>query len=43
MPGSRRDSELPSLNAPQRATVARRAIRRVLVELGYLFVRRIAN
>jgi hypothetical protein len=31
-----------SLNMPERATVARRAIRRVLVELGYLFVRRIA-
>jgi transposase InsO family protein len=31
------------LNAQDRATVARRAIRRVLLELGYLSVRRIAN
>ena len=31
------------LNACQRATVARRAVRRVLVDLGFLFVRRTAN
>jgi hypothetical protein len=31
------------LNLTQRATVARRAIRRALVDLGFLFVRRIAN
>ncbi len=32
-----------SLNASERATVVRRAIRRVLLELGYLCVRRTAN
>ncbi len=32
-----------SLNANEQAAVARRAIRRVLIELGYLCVRRIAN
>jgi len=38
--GSAADVEL---NAQDRATVARRATRRVLVELGHLSVRRIAN
>jgi len=36
-------ASLSDLNAPDRAAVARRAIRRVLIELGYLSVRRIAN
>lgn len=47
-PGSRpstaaADAASESLNANERATVARRAIRRVLIELGYLCVTRIAN
>jgi hypothetical protein len=31
------------LNAPERATVARRAIRRALIDLGYLVARRTMN
>ena len=32
-----------ALTAPERATVARRAIRRALIELGYLLARRTMN
>src|SRR5277367_3328524 len=39
----RLDSALGSLNALDRAAVARRAIHRVLIELDYLLVRKIAN
>jgi transposase InsO family protein len=42
LPGSRPAADV-ELGAKDRATVARRATRRVLLELGYLLVRRIAN
>jgi len=42
LPGSRPAADV-ELGAKDRATVARRATRRVLLELGYFFVRRTAN
>ena len=42
-PGIRPATAFDSLSTLDRATVARRAIRRVLLDLGYLLVRRIAN